>query len=663
MQNICAAEIVSSLSAAAPITVSYGSIWVSGGENPDTYLTGTPRVYAYRYRSSLTGATSNPSPASRGGVILRRQAAQLTGVQSPDPQTDLVDWYTIGGTLVQMTYEGTTSNVATPTFQDNYEDARLSGAPALEYDHFQQWAIADKKRTGVCTVAGSAVLWTGGTDHFNTKWAPGSIIIVNGETYTLRAQPQSTTFLEINENAGAGTGLTFTLPEPTIIGQPLVALWGPDVDNVTYACGDVNNPGSLYWTFPNDPDRTSDANVVLVTSGSEKLQHGFVYDDRPYVFSTDQLYGIVIDSAGNRRGIITPCGRGAWTPWFFCVAPEGTYFGTKDGIFLTSGGSAAVSITDADLYPLFPHDGTVGVAVNGVIPPDFTQTTQLRLAFVEGWIYFDFQDTSANHRTLAYRTADHSWWYDTPTPGIAVRLNATGSLVNEELLGGTDGTIYSPSGFTDNGTAIAAQLEEILNQGDSRLQKLYRDFMLDADLTGANVGVTLGLSNGMTVLGLTTLAGIAGRASYLVNVIPTQGAYGTNIVAMIAWNPVAVGVPLLYVTDVAYQNQVELASSWLSGPTTFGATGYLQVPCAYICYLSTAPITLTLIIDGVLTTYTLPSSGGIYAKQFLWLQARKGTTYQLGAQSAAPFLLFDKDLEVFCQPWGIPNGYERLRPF
>lgn len=662
LANVGAAEILVAMAGATPITVDYGAIWTSGGSNPDVGFTGSPRVYAFRYRSSLTGAISNPSPASRGGVIPQRQTVTVTGVQSADTQIDLVDWFTIGGTLDRMTYEGTTANSNPPVFTDNYSDSRIVGGPSLDYDRFQPWATSDKFRTGTANIAGSAVKQVSG-DTFNVNWAPGSIIIINGQQYTLRARPASTTFLEINENAGSGTGVTFTLVEPTLLGQALYGFWGPDVDNIYYACGDPNNPGFLYWTFPNDPDRTSDANTVMVTSGSERLQNGFVYDDRPYVWSTDNLYAIVPDGRGGHQGTVTPCGRGVWSPWFFCAGPGGIYFGTKDGIFLTAGGAEAVSVTEGDLSPLFPHDGSVGVAVNGVLPPDFTQSTRLRLSCLNGWIYFDYLDTGGTTRTLAMRASDQSWWFDTTTPGIAARLNDPGSLVTEELLGGANGTIYLPGGTTDAGTAISAQAEFVANQGDARLQKLYRDCMIEADLTAASLAVTLSLSNAVTLLGTTTIGGVTGRAAYPINVVPTTGAYGSNLTVDFQWNPTTVGVPLLFLTDIAYQNEVELASSWLSGPTTFGLSGFLQIPLAYIAYLSTSTATLSVIIDNVLYTYTLPSTGGVYAKVPVWLRTVKGLTYQLGLQSATPFLAFDRDMEFFVQPWGQAGGYRQIRPF
>ena len=427
--------------------------------------------------------------------------------------------------------------------------------------------------------------------------------------------------------------MTFTVPTPTLLATPLPALWGP-TDGTLFACGDPNNPGSLYWTYPNDVDRTSDTSVLVVTAGSEPLQNGCVYDDRPYVFSTDQLYGIMRDpNTGGWLVQITPCGRGLWTRWASAVGPEGIYFLGKDGIYLSQGGASAVSLTDADLYPIFPHDGVPGVTINTVVPPDMTASTKLRLSYVNGWLYFDYVDTGAAAHTLAFRVADQSWWFDTYGVGVTSRLSEPGPLVYEELMGGANGSAYQPSGATDAGTAIAASFQIVLNQGDARIQKLYRDVMIDGVLSASTATVTLGLSNNAVSLGATSIGGTTGRAQYPVGIVPTTGAFGTNLTAVLAWNAVSALVPQFYLIDVAYQPEVEFTTSWLSGPTTHGLNGYQQVAAFSAAYLATGPVTFSVIVDGVTYTYALPSTGGLYAKQIIWLQSVKGLTFSTGFRS------------------------------
>lgn len=669
LSNVAAAEILVSIEGVNAITVDYDALWLSGGYGPDAGDVNPPMSYFFRYRSSTTGARSNPSPVSRRGVVPRRQSITVKGVQCPDTQCDLVDWFRQGSGLDRPTYAGTTPNAASPTFTDVYSDSALSGGEGLDFTLFKPWPTQDRAQAGTCNVAGSAIQRVSG-DNFNTKWAPGSVIIVNGQAYTLYAQPASTTLLTINENAGSGIGVPFTMPGPTLMGQNFATFWGGPIGGATFyfSCGDPINPGVLHWTNGNDSETASDANTLEVTTAADPLQNGFMYDGVAFVASAEEVFVLepTFGAQSPFRALITPCGRGFWTRWAFATgAPEGVYFLGKDGIYLTAGGSPAVSITDLDLYPIFPHDGAPGVTVNGIKPPDMAQTNRLRLSYIDGWLYFDYVDTGGDGATLAFWTADKSWWFDRMTPTINTRWSAEGAQTHAALIGGTTGTLYTPGGATDAGAAIACHTQWVAHQGDARGQKLYRDVMIEGDLTGGSATVQLGFTNNSATLPAQPLVGVAGRAAYLINTTTKEGNYGTNLTIDLTWNPAVLGLPLFDVWDLAFQMEPELASSWLSGPTTHGLRGFQQVYMALIAYRSFGAVTFSLIIDGTTYTYinALPSSAGVYKKALIVLQSVKGMTFQYGAQSVAGCQIFDRDCEFWVQPWGAPGGYQQIRPF
>ncbi len=663
LANITAAEILLNVVGPAQVEIAFDSLILTGGFGPDTGI-GPPYVYRYRYRSSLTGAVSNPSPATRGGVIPQRQSVLLTGAQSSDSQVDLVDWFKQGGTINRWTYTGTSSNTNPPTFLDVDADSSITGGDTLEFDNFPPFPTQDLPRTGTCNVAGSAVLRVSGS-AFNTSWQPGSIIVINQQAYTLYAAPSNSNFLFINENAGALTGVPFTVTGPTLIGQNFGSVWGGPIAGSTFLFGCQNpiDPGMVSWTKGNNPEQASDKNTLQVTTPADPLQAGFMWDGVSFVASTQELFVLEPTQSPDFpfRPLVTPCGRGFWTPWAFCIAPEGVYFLAKDGIFLTSGGSPAVSITDLDLYPLFPHEGVVGQPVNGYAQVDMSQTTALRLAYADGWVIFDYKDTNGDFHTLSYRTADKSWWPDTLTPGASVHESAVGRSIHQILIGGQTGHLYTQAGFTDAGSSISCEAMVVDNQGDARRFKLYRDVFLKANLGGGSGVVTVGVIDNTVTLPPVTLSG-SSLLDYVIDTVPQMGIYGTNLTVDIAWSPASVTNPIWEVLDLAYQLEPELASSWLSGPTTFGFRGFMQIQRALIAYLSTGPVTLSLIVDGVVYTYNLPSTGGQYAKNQVILQSVKGKTWQLGMQGAV-FLLFDKDCEFWCQPWGQGGGYQTVRAF
>lgn len=372
------------------LNVQIGSFYVEGGNNPDIGASGAPYIYTYRPRSTITGEIGNPAPLMRSSdVAPRRQPVTLTPTSVPtDPQTDTIDWFRQGGTLPVMTFVGS-QPVGAANFLDDYSDAVVLGQATLDFNHIRPWQSTDKNWSGVVNVAGTKVQWVSG-QPFNVNWAPGAEIFINGSPYTLYAQPQSTTLLDVVENIGAFSNVTYQIFQPPLLGAFFPTLWGP-VNGVFFAVGDPNNPGRLYWTNTNDPDSTSAPNFLDVCSAAEPLVNGFVWDGVAYVFSTEQLYRIENSPTGVGYVVsLTPCGRGLWATWGFCTTPQGVIFVVKDGICITNTGSPAISLTNDDLYSLFPHDGVPGEPVNGYLPPDFTQLTRLRLSYVDGIVYFDY---------------------------------------------------------------------------------------------------------------------------------------------------------------------------------------------------------------------------------------------------------------------------------
>jgi len=596
----------------------------------------------------------------------------VTAAQSADPQVDLIDWWRFGGSLTTWTYVGTTRNVASPLFNDDYGDQAIDGGKTIEYDNFQPWPSTDLPRVGTVNVAGNTLRWVSG-DLFNVNWSEGSAIVVNNRIFTLLMRPVSTTLLFLTQSAGVGTGVAFTVPSATLVSQFFPVLFGGPIGGVifTFGVGDARNPGNVTWSKPNNPDVTSDRNTMPVTAPSEPLISGCLYDGLPYVFSPDNCYVLepTFSDVNAFRALVTPCGRGLWARTAICPTPYGIAFLAKDGIGLTRGGGIAEMITNKDLYPLFPHDGRAGVAVNGFSPPDMTVTNRLRLSFCDGYLYFDYQDTAGALRTLTYRFIDDSWWFDRYTPGITARHAEFGDTVHEMLLGGSNGNGFRLAGVLDNATAIDCLATRVENQGDARAQKLYRDCMLELESGGAvNVTLSMGLTNNTIVEAPIVIATTAGRKAYYSNIRPlTMDGYGTNIQMGLAWSPFSSSLPgpIFYVYDIGLQVEPELSTNWLSGPTTHGLPGFQQVPLAILAYRASGVISFSVIIDGVTYTYALPSTGGQYLKKMFRLQSVKGMTFQYGflAPLQAAFQLFDVDCEVWVQSWGKGGGYQVRKPF
>ena len=112
----------------------------------------------------------------------------------------------------------------------------------------------------------------------------------------------------------------------------------------------------------------------------------------------------------------------------------------------------------------------------------------------------------------------------------------------------------------------------------------------------------------------------------------------------------------------------ELVSNWVTQLSSLGQRGFFHQRDCYIALQSTAAVTLLMTFDlGNSTTgtrsYTIASTGGVFLKQYLVLQAVKGKLVSFSLTSSAPFRLFVKDSEMRIKPWGSNEAYQVVKPF
>jgi hypothetical protein len=689
--------------------------------------------------------------------------------------------------LTDWRYIGTGPN-STATFNDDFPDDSV-GNEGLEFDRYQPFPVVDLPRTGTCNVSGTAVVRTAG-DNFNTAWAPGSRVIVNGIPASIY-RVVSATQLETVESLGALSSVSFFLPDPLIQGQPLPAMWGPFIDSdgaIRFlACGATSQEGTLFITTGNDPD-SAPAGVAgnEITSPSEPLMNGCVFDGRAWVFSNLRLFhveiGSILDPNGNPQTAVrfqeVPNSRGLFARFGLTVTPQGIVFIASDGIYITNGGQPE-SLT-GDLYPIFPHDGQVGVTTNGVAPPNFSLPNAMGLDYGDGFIKFWYVDTGGTRRTFVRQMTGGWISLDTYAAPIACHYYEEGRGLHSELGGGTDGRLYQLTGTTDGGTPITSQVRlGAFDADDSRAQKLFGDAIVDYTSAG-NITATIGFDNYATLLASQTLAARAARVPQAVLDINTGlGQEANNITIDLVWtDPAAIlyewqpsyllrpensvlrvteitdagragpkffygvrifadtlnvartikvqadngvngaftdqevvtGGPLTvrhdgsswidYAFDAPFmahlvrllpmdvpglQNPWKLwGVEWLFDPAPPLATDYVSdfqtgdlrsfqhFRDGEFAYISSADVTLTLVLDNVVQpAYTLPNSNGTYKKFYLPFAPVKFKHVQYRFHSAAGFRLYRRGCWIRGKQWGPsytlygghPGGYQQWNPF
>lgn len=616
---------------------------------------GAPYNYRYVYRSQATGAQSNPSPPMRQGINVKRQSISGTVTASSDPQVDQIDIYRTGGALITSDgsppwfYVMTVPN-SSPAFTDVFPDDIVIRTRQISFDHFQPFLDLDIPRSGVCSVKGTEVTRVSG-DNFNTAWPAGTIITINNVPYTLYVQPSSTSSLSLAENAGTQTSVNWFITTPRLMAQPMPALWGPfgggTFEPVMFACGSRYQPGKVFWTTSGTPDASSAYDCQELTTPSEPLMNGCVFRSQAYVFSSESLYVLqptIVGSQLRFSGAKVAGNRGLFSRYALCVGDEGIFYLSRDGIYLTTGADS-VSLTDEMLYPLFPHEGQTGTATNGFNPPDFTLPQYLRLSYGESMVYFDYKDTSGTFCTIVYDLKVKGWFPYSYGADVRCHYVEEGASLNSMLLGGNDGVLYLSGGITDAGTEISLEAQtNWFDNGDPRASKQWANGMLD--YSGMpTVGVVA--ENGTDTLDVLPLITRATRGQSIldfdqeihrnlqlqVSGVAPMTLYGYSM----DWTQVSVSEQTeqrnAYATELLYQE--------------YGIAHYI-----YLAHISTSDLTLTITVDNqAADTYTIVNGGGILAKTWVMLRARKGLLWNVSLTSAAEFQVIPSQSLMRTKPW------------
>jgi len=344
-------------------------------------------------------------------------------------------------------------------------------------------------------------------DMFNTRWLPGTIIIIGTVAYTLDRRPTSPLQLTASNaviQGGIavvavppdGTGLVYEIAEPDLAAQPLPYLFGPtDNINFVFGVGDPLRPGTLYWCKGNNLDSAPDTNQLDVTSPSEALVNGAMSGGRGVLFSTERAWLIMpnfFNALATVQGTVgstwtlqeSSINRGLYIPKCLAIEASGNiFFRVKDGIEWSGGGAVSKSISE-DIYNLFTHEGSVPQPVTRgpftVWPPDDTQPEYQSMECANGYLYYDYLDVNGYYRTLVYDIQGKGWVVDAYQYPVRIHRLEEGGNVNGTLVGCSDGSVRP---LVDSGVelACAVVLTRCETAGDVRAQKHWGDIYVEGE--------------------------------------------------------------------------------------------------------------------------------------------------------------------------------------
>lgn len=545
------------VNATAAVDLYLDSMWVGGGyglSNISTEGKINPYSWVYCYEEAATKAVSDWSPANRNGLFISRGRARLLAeVSSELTSSDRIIWARFGGNNNDFRVVGVQKNDGS-FFYDEYTDSSIAQNQKAIFGRRKPFAILDVPRKGVVNVNGNKVTRVSG-DNFNTAWALGSQIIIDNIPTHLYTNPTSTTALEIEKDLGAKTNVDWYMPDALLVGQPLPIIFGPFALNelglVIFGLGDKNAAGKVYWLDPSTPDTQNQFNFWEVCSPAEPLMNGVMYDGLPFVWSTERSYMMIpsfIDGKLSFYSRENANSKGLFARYGICVGNDFIYYIASDGIYKVQGVGNPISITDEDLYTLFPHSGSSPAGTilpNGdtATPPDYSQPDEMWLFHANKLMFFRFKDILGNIGVLVYDTVLQGWIsydkYDSTSVGA---FYAEEGDSNYNLLVGGTGKIFSFSDIISDETVnvpISKVLLPSMDMGDSRVKKLFAELIIDASFGGGtpDLAVTPYYDNN-TIPGATVIITDAtpfNRHLKIIDIDDGGGVLARNISALLEW--------------------------------------------------------------------------------------------------------------------------------
>lgn len=669
----------------------------TGGYQLDVGEIGSPFLYCVRPRAQATGVIGNPSPPTRYGTNPRRQEVILALPSAAyDTQIDTWDVFRYGGTVTAWRFIGSIPS-SNSFFTDNFTDDAARAGDVLDFDNYEPWPTVDLPNSGAVTGFSGTIAIVSSTTANILRYLPGTLVRLGGQNvYTLRLRPVSlgggSYRLEFVECASFGN--TFLIQEPSMANQNLPYMWGPDANGTVFAVGDPLRPGTLYFSKGNNPDSAPDAYNIEITPPTEPLLGGQVVDGLSYVGSSKRWWALypTPDNPLARYNVVeVPFPRGIIAPYGHCTDGVSIFSWTKDGIWSTTKGS----LTDEDLFNLFPHEGVGGqdVTYNGrtYFAPDYAQANKFRLTHANGFLYAIYVGkTDGIYHTLTldlHRMAwcEDSWGGGGSTAALFVTCAyqieqqvQSGGVINNILLfggrtggGGSVGMVAVQKEGVNDGPASPITCYLATNEfdaGDIRAPKQWGDLFLDVIPNGAggNLLSVQPISQGAAVGPLMNLSGsfTRVRTARSMNGIVVSDFMGLYI----TWTDDFTLIPgptTLYSWQPSYDIQPARTAGWTTFATSFNMRGFGHIREVALSWLSTAPITLTITsFDGLdPAPITIPSSGGIQLKQIFPVGANKGQLFTFAMASAAEFQIFEDDLEIRVGEWGRDTTYQTYKSF
>lgn len=509
-------------------TFGWSSLWNGAGFGPDVGNNGEGYRYLAVPMNSNTGVIGNPTPLMRYGVTPRRQRVSVNTAalnNAYDSQIDTWAIYRYGGSITSYRFLGTVP--AGNNYVDTFFDDAAQAGDEVVIDNTEPWPTIDQPWRFAGSNANTCGPWLTLTGITNApasmnRWLPGTLfqVGVNQDVFTLRSRPVisgNNVTLEFQESLINAQGNRVYVLEPNVANQPLPYVWGPNEYGHFFGCGDIYRPSVVYWAKKFSPDACPTKSNLELCQPGEPLLGGRVIKGVSLVASSKRWWYLNFQSGSDRQQYVqveAPVGKRLAAPYGMDTDGTSIFFWAEDCIAMTEGGPA-VSLTDADLYNIFPHGGigAVNVVTNGVTyyAPDYSRAATFRLTFRNGMLFAFYPDVTGAFHTLVLDLARKAWSQDlyatVMRTGYSIEqpkapFVGANNLYPNLMYGDNNGRIWQAKDFINDGvsgadvvgtpiSAVVATRE--FNAGDARSDAQFGDMYLDGTFPyGANATPIVG---------------------------------------------------------------------------------------------------------------------------------------------------------------------------
>lgn len=668
------------------------NVWVNpqNAVSPTLYATCTLYASNYTVNSSsflqVTGFTSLqalPSDATITGLKVTYTRAQTAGTS--EAFTDTVSLLGVSG-VPQNVADGGTPWTGTPTAVSASGPWRV--LPTLQELQSPNFGFqigcycipgtgtgADIEINGCSvTVSYTSALETQFDGFFPilTVPTPTSFVVANtiaGGGVTSGGGTVQAAFIDAQSDAEIAAAPILSLTNDTpvtvvnesgdiVYGSPLPRIWGPYAGTTLFGCGNIYEPGYLFWCNPSAPDMWSSLNNLEVTQPSDPLTNGTYWSGTPWARSTESLFQIFPASiAGFYSAQDVGSGESLGSPWALVGGSFIPFMGWlgKSGIFISSGGTGQ-SITDDKLWPLFDPQSTRADAV------DWTHPELLRMAWYDHHLRFVYQGKDGIKRFYIW-DADRSNWTGPHAYGFAGCVEYNEPETTEALLiGGADGNLYQwdTAATSDNGVAIPCLIQSRVFK-PSGFESDCEWGHLNFDSTAPVGGIKVLASFNDTLTNYVALGSAVSTSRYTTP-LSMQDQYSTGASIQASWS----GQGSVFGFSILYRNDGQKITHCETPATSFGAPGYGHAYRALVCLRSTGVVNLTATVDNVvLPAQAIPSTGNTRLRYEVFLPLNKGYLCQvaLDAVGGQGFKPYAADSSLEWMPWSGINPIETPLPF